>query len=177
MSPGLVAKLAQRAGRPDPDLRDIVVAISQIPYGRPEPRTSKGVVDCWRGTCSTKHVLLRDVVATSWPEMAVEVWHRPFVVTRELARSSWGEDVAAVVPEAGLMDVHTFATIDVGGRSVVVDVTFAIEDWDGTTDVPLACGDGTDHPAGDDPMATKADLVAQWCDPNVREPFISALSI
>ena len=41
----------------------------------------------------------------------------------------------------------------------------------------LACGDGRDFPAGDDPDADKAALEASYCDPLVREPFIAALAL
>jgi hypothetical protein len=41
----------------------------------------------------------------------------------------------------------------------------------------LACGDGQDFPAGDDPDADKAGLEASYCDPLVREPFIAALTL
>jgi hypothetical protein len=42
--------------------------------------------------------------------------------------------------------------------------------------MPLACGSGQDFPAGKDPDADKAALEAQYCDPQVREPFIAALA-
>jgi hypothetical protein len=41
----------------------------------------------------------------------------------------------------------------------------------------LACGDGQDFPAGDNPDAGKAALEASYCDPLVREPFIAALAL
>jgi hypothetical protein len=41
--------------------------------------------------------------------------------------------------------------------------------------MPLACGEGTDYDAGEDPLSTKAVLVDTYCDPAVREPFIAAL--
>jgi hypothetical protein len=42
--------------------------------------------------------------------------------------------------------------------------------------MPLWCGDGVDVPATGDPWAQKAELVAEHCDPGVREPFIAALA-
>ncbi len=49
--------------------------------------------------------------------------------------------------------------------------------WDGHQSMNLACGDGRDFPAGDDPDADKAALEASYCDPLVREPFIAALTL
>lgn len=41
----------------------------------------------------------------------------------------------------------------------------------------LACGDGRDFPAGQDPDAGKAALEASYCDLRAREPFIAALAL
>jgi len=40
----------------------------------------------------------------------------------------------------------------------------------------LACGEGTDHPAGRDPAMDKQRLVETYCDPALREPLIEALT-
>ena len=74
------------------------------------------------------------------------------------------------------MDVHTYATVTVGGERVRIDVTFPGELWDGRSDMALACGEGDDYEAGADPWTLKADLVERFCDPAVREPFIAALA-
>lgn len=52
----------------------------------------------------------------------------------------------------------------------------ADQPWDGRRSMRLACGDGRDFPAGDDPDADKAALEASYRDPLVREPFIAALA-
>ena len=70
--------------------------------------------------------------------------------------------------------LNMVATVD--GRATQVDVTFPLSAWDGVSDIPLACGDGDDYPAGSAPLASKAVLVKEHCDPAVREPFIAALS-
>ena len=80
------------------------------------------------------------------------------------------------MPPDGLVDVHTYAVVTIDARATQVDVTFPLTAWDGVSDIPLACGDGADQPAGCDPLASKAALVKEHCDPAVREPFIAALS-
>ncbi len=57
-----------------------------------------------------------------------------------------------------------------------MDATFPGPAWDGRFSLPLACGDGRDYPAGEDPDAEKRALERQYCDPAVREPFIAALA-
>jgi hypothetical protein len=162
---------------PEPALTDVVEAIRAMPYRRPTDRTPAGVVREWAGTCSTKHALLRQLVAERFSHSTCRLVHRVYRVTPELARARFGPAAATAVPPEGLLDVHTYATIERDGHSAVVDVTFAGEPrWDGRSDMPLACGAGTDHDAGEDAMATKAALVDRYCDPAVREPFIAALS-
>jgi hypothetical protein len=98
-------------------------------------------------------------------------------VTPALARERFGEAAARVVPDEGLVDVHTYATVLIEGGRVKIDVTFpSTVIWDGRSDMPLACGEGSDVPASGDPWEQKAALVAEHCDPSVREPFIAALS-
>lgn len=155
----------------------LVLAISRIPYARPTQRTALGVLREWRGTCSTKHLLLAEVAAQLWPETDPLLWHRVYRVMPEMALERWGSRVAARVPSDGLVDVHTYALLALKDRDVRIDVTFPVNAWDGTSDMPLACGPGADYPAGDDAVGSKAALVRRWCDPSIREPFIDALMV
>ena len=82
------------------------------------------------------------------------------------------------MPDGGLTDVHRYLLLACGGQDVIIDVTFPADPpWDGRSSMPLACGEGQDFPAGDDPAADKAALEASYCDPQVREPFIAALML
>jgi hypothetical protein len=62
------------------------------------------------------------------------------------------------------------------GKRIEIDATFPGPAWDGRSSLPLACGAGTDVPAGDDPEAEKQALEERHCDPAIRESFIAALS-
>src|SRR5262249_55067461 len=152
-----------------------VLGVSQIPYGRPGRPDPWGVLDEWRGTCSTKHLLLAALLDEREPENRPRLFHRVYLVSRELASTRWGPNVAAAIPPFGLVDVHTYVRLRLR-RDTLVDVTFPVTTWDGTSDLPLACGPGDDFPAGHDPLATKADLVRRFCDPSLREPFIAVLT-
>ena len=173
----LEQRLEAACGQEAMSLVVAALTISRIPYGRPSRLTAAGVLDDWRGTCSTKHALLAQVVGEAWPEAEPKLWHRVYTITRGLAEAYWGPAVAGRVPSSGLVDVHTYATLLIGARNVRVDVTFALASWDGVSDVPLACGDGVDSPAGDQPIASKVALVAEHCDSARRERFIAALSL
>jgi hypothetical protein len=170
-------EFARRAGLDeDARLSDVVEAIRHIPYGRPTDRTPAGVLDEWRGTCSTKHELLRRFVNDRWPDLCPRIVHRVYTLTPAIAGRLFGEAAARVVPVGGIVDVHTYMTIDIEGRSVRVDATVAGPVWDGRDDMELACGDGRDVHGGGDPAATKAMLVGRYCDVAERERVILALS-
>lgn len=152
-------------------LREVVERVRKIPYGRNDDRSAAAVLREGRGTCSTKHALLAGLVP------GAQLVHRVYRIDRVLARDLFGEGVAQHVPEEGLVDVHTYAKVTIDGRPTIIDVTFpGAEPWDGRSDMPLQCGDGVDVPVTGDVFAQKAELVAEHCDPTVREPFIAALS-
>jgi hypothetical protein len=130
-----------------------------------------------RGTCSTKHLFLARVLVERFPDTAPRIIHRVYRLDPARARELFGVDVANVVPDTGLTDVHRFLTLALLGRRVELDATFAGEPWDGRSALPPACGPGTDHVAGDDPESDKRALESANCDPATREPFIAALTL
>jgi len=174
----LFCRFAARAGLPDDASPPAVIgAVQAIPYGRPVPRSPQGVIAAWKGTCSTKHALLAGLLSERWPQLRPRLVHRVYLVDPAWVRSRHGGDAARAVPPGGLLDVHRYLIITVDGRDLRIDATFPGDPpWDGYQSMRLACGDGRDFPAGDDPEADKAALEARYCDPAAREPFIAALA-
>lgn len=148
----------------------------ELDYGRPGERSVVGMLRERRGTCSLKHQFLAGAIRRRFPGSEPRIVHRVYRLSRQRAGELFGEDVAAVVPEDGLVDVHRYLTAIVGERRIEIDATFAGEAWDGRSPMPLSCGPGRDYPAGLDPDTEKRALEAEHCDPAVREPFIAALS-
>ena len=179
MNGSLFARFVTQAGLPgDASLCEVVNAVQAIPYGRPGTRTVDGVMGEWTGTCSTKHALLAQLVRERWPESQPRLVHRVYRVSRSSVLQRHGGAAAGAVPEGGLTDVHRYLVIILAGQEVTIDITFpADQAWDGHRSMCLACGDGHDFPAGDDPDAEKAALEARYCDPQVREPFIASLAL
>jgi hypothetical protein len=134
----LLARLQERFDVTGLDFVESTVLISRLPYRRPTERSPAGVLAEGCGTCSTKHMLLAALARENWPEHNVTLWHRVYEVSPEVARTMWGAEVARIVPVDGLVDVHTFATIQVRGARVLVDATFPVEQWDGVSDMTLA---------------------------------------
>ena len=175
----LSAWFVTRARLPgDASLRQVVNAVQAIPYGRPRERTAEGVMVEWKGTCSTKHALLAQLLRERWPELQPRLVHRVYRVSRSPVLQRYGAGAAGAVPEDGLTDVHRYLVISLAGQEVTIDITFPGDQaWDGHGSMDLACGAGQDFPAGDDPDAEKAALEGSYCDPQVREPFIAALAL
>jgi hypothetical protein len=130
-----------------------------------------------RGTCSTKHLFLAQALAERFPETQPLVIHRVYHLDRDAACELHGAGVASSVPDVGLTDVHRFLTVVLFSRRVELDATFAGAPWDGRSALPPACGPGVDYPAGTEPDADKRALELQHCDPLIREPFITSLTL
>jgi hypothetical protein len=156
-------------------LIDLVEAVRALPYGRPSDRTVEGMLRDARGTCSTKHLFLARTMAERFPETEPQIVHRVYTLDRTRARELFGAAVAETVPEGGLVDVHRYITLALGGQRIAIDATFPGPAWDGRSSLPLACGPGPDYPAGEEPDAEKRALEERHCDPAVRELFIAAL--
>lgn len=147
-----------------------------LPYGRPSDRAVEGMLRERRGTCSTKHLYLAQVLAERFAETEPTMVHRVYRLDRARARELFGTRVAGVVPDDGLVDVHRYLAIVLSGQRITLDATFPGPRWDGCSSLPLACGPGRDYPAGTNPDADKRRLEDEFCDPAVREPFIAALA-
>jgi hypothetical protein len=161
------AVIGDAVGTPDATLVDLVEAVRAIPYGRPSDRTVDGMLREQRGTCSTKHLFLASVLTERFPDTEPVIVHRVYTLDRGHARELFGASVAAAVPDDGLVDVHRYLTVTLGGQRVEIDATFPGPAWDGLSSLPLACGAGMDE---------KRALEERHCDPEIRAPFIAALS-
>jgi orotate phosphoribosyltransferase len=161
---------------PDASLLEIVEAVRALPYGRPSDRTVEGMLRERRGTCSTKHLFLAARLREAFPDSNPEIVHRVYRLDREDAARRFNAAVADAVPAEGLIDVHRYLTIAVDGQRVTLDATFPGKPWDGRSCMRLACGQGDDFPAGEDPDRDKRALQEQYCERVVRELFIAALA-
>jgi hypothetical protein len=157
-------------------LVELVETIRSLPYGRPTDRSVEGMLREGRGTCSTKHLYLARELARRFPESDPLIVHRVYELDRHRAGLLFGERIVRHIPDCGLVDVHRYLTAVVNGRRIEIDATFPGPPWDGESPLPLACGPGRDHPAGENPDLDKRALEAEHCDHALREPFIAALA-
>lgn len=172
---GQLRRSATLAG--EPSVADVVAAVHRIPYGRPATRTISGVLAEWKGTCSTKHLLLVAVLLELWPGTQPQLVHRVYRILPPEAAQRFGDDVAACVPLEGLVDVHRFCVIRVDDIEIAVDITFpGTPAWSGHSSMDVQCGEGDDYPVVGDPDIEKRTLETRFCEPTIREPFIAALA-
>jgi hypothetical protein len=160
----------------DSSLAELVEAVRWLDYGRPGDRSVEGMLREGRGTCSTKHLFLAEALTERFPETQPQIVHRVYRLDRDRARELFGAEVAAAVPDVGVVDVHRYLTATVDGHRILIDATFPGTVWDGRSSMSLACGPGQDHLAGADPDAEKRALEDAHCDPAIREQFIAALA-
>jgi hypothetical protein len=79
-----------------------------------------------------------------FPETRPQIIHRVYTLRPDDARLAFGDEVAAVVPEQGVVDVHRFLTVATGHDRIRIDVTFPSSSrWNGRSSMALACGAGT----------------------------------
>ncbi|MGO9760352.1 MAG: nitroreductase/quinone reductase family protein [Solirubrobacteraceae bacterium] len=169
--PGVEALLSA-----DSSLSELVEGVRALRYGRPSDGTVAGMLRESRGTCSTKHSFLAQSLSERLPETDPQIVHRVYRLDRARAEELFGQTVAAVIPADGLIDVHRYLTIALNEQRITVDATFAGQLRAGRFSQPLACDQGDDFPAGEDPDNDKRALEEQHCDPALREPFIAALT-
>jgi hypothetical protein len=162
----------RRAGLEKPTVSDVVNAIKAIPHGRPRERSAAGVVEDWRGTCSTKLLLLRQVC----PDLRLRFFNRVFRLTPGAAKAYLGPEAASVIPPEGMIDVHTYARVLMGDAWVLIDLAFPGESWDGSSNMTVPWAEGEDFEAGDDPIVHKETLVGRFGDPQVRARLIEVIS-
>src|SRR3954468_571277 len=151
---------------------DVVKVVRRMPYARPTERTATGALEEWRGTCSTKHDLLKLLIDKRWPELQPEIMHRVYRLTPSIGERIFGPTAAEVVPAGGVTDVHTYLTVLLEDRPTIVDATTTGTPWDGRSDMTPACGEGVDIAGGPDAKATKDRLVRKHCDASTRDRVI-----
>ncbi|MHB1209174.1 MAG: hypothetical protein ACYC1I_05645 [Acidimicrobiales bacterium] len=116
------------------------------------------------------------MLAKNFPACQPQVIHRVYRIFPGEALVLFGEKAADCVPDEGLVDVHRYLSLALDDKRVLIDVTFPGPTWDGENSMELACGSGQDFLCQGDADLDKRRLEREFCDPEVREAFIAALS-
>jgi len=109
-------------------------------------------------------------------EVRPQIVHRVYRILPSEARKLYGVHAASFVPDEGMVDVHRYLLLTLNSRKLIIDATFPGPAWDGEHSMQFACGDGQDILSHGDADMEKQQLEREFCIPEVREPFIAALS-
>jgi hypothetical protein len=162
--------------RANSSLVELVEAMRSMPFGLPSERTVESMLLEARGTSAIKNLFLGQVLAQRFPMTEPVLVHRVYRLEHERALELYGPEIAATVPDEGLIDVHRYLSIAVEGQRVSLDVTVPGERWDERSALGPVCGAGQDFLAGADPDAAMAALEREHCDADARAAFLAALA-
>lgn len=105
-------------GAPLPDAHDLFVLVRDFPYARASGHDPETIIDGWRGTCSTKHELLRDLLAELGVASTV------MACTQEIRLPPGAADLVAAFGAEPVVDVHNYLVVHGPAGDVVVDATW-----------------------------------------------------
>lgn len=162
--------------RANSSLGELVEAMRAMPYGLPSGRTVESMLLEARGTSAAKHLFLGQVLAQRFPTTEPVLVHRVYRLEHERALEVYGPEIAATVPDEGLIDVHRYLSIVVEGQRVSLDVTVPGEPWDERSALGPVCGPGQDFLSRADPDAGMTALEEEHGDAQARAAFLAALA-
>ena len=166
---------------------EIFSLIRDMPYLRASSRQPKVILEEWRGTCSGKHYLLKEL----FQELGLEA--RIMMCTHQFTKENSRHFPAALrahMADGPVPDVHTYirlhdhkgwTQVDATWPSSAADLGMRVNlDYQPGVDMELAC-DPIDHfevPENIDPQTFKEELIQSFCGPRMgrRELLIEGLA-
>ena len=156
---------------------DIYHLVRNIPYGSTGERDPVKVIANNLGSCSGKHILLRDLLRETG--RTAEVITMSTYFNRGIAvHPAMPQDLREMVEGAEVYDFHHYVRVNEGGRWVKLDATWhdaliaygfpVNQGWKGPEDTVLAAIPIREFPAVEDLATWKVRLVAEL-KPEERE--------
>ncbi len=131
----------------DSSVVEIFHAVRRIPYGSGAGRSAQSVVKRNKGSCSSKHMLLRDILRFQGRKATIETVKGDFAGGIS-AQASMSDELKRMCGEGGITDFHHYVVLDGPDGEVKLDATWSdgpiangIEgnrDWDGVGDTKIA---------------------------------------
>jgi len=169
--------LAEIDGKKKARYVSIYHAVRNIPYGATGERDPIAVLENYRGSCSGKHVLLRDLLRVAGYEAEAITILTHFNKAIPL-RPSFSDELSSMVRDGDIQDYHHFVRTRLDGQWLNLDATwhdalrahgFPVNaDWDGRGHTTLAAAAIEEYPAVEDLAAFKQELIAAL-PPDARE--------
>jgi hypothetical protein len=158
-------------------LTAIYHAVRRIPYGSTGERDPVKIIASNLGSCSGKHILLRDLLRETGREAEVITMFTHF--NRGIpSHPSMPGDLRAMVEGGPIGDFHHYVRVRTGRRWTRLDATWhdalvpygfpVNRDWSGHGNTMLAARPIREYPAVEDLAAWKVQLLTEL-DPEERE--------
>jgi hypothetical protein len=151
------------------ELPTIYHAVRNIPYGSTGERDPVKVIANNLGSCSGKHILLRDLLREAGRDAEIVTMFTHF--NRGIApHPAMPDDLRAMITGADVCDYHHYVRARCGGGWVKLDATWhdalipygfpVNRDWQGPEDTRLAATPIREYPAIEDLAAGKEQLLS-----------------
>jgi hypothetical protein len=158
-------------------LSDVYHAVRSIPYGSTGERDPVKIIANNLGSCSGKHILLRDLLRETGREAEVITMFTHF--NRGIpAHPEMPPDLRAMIEGVEVCDFHHYVRVRTGRRWTKLDATWhdalipygfpVNRDWRGRGDTALAATPIKEYPAVEDLAAWKVQLLKEL-NPEQRE--------
>lgn len=171
MSPSSYATFLRRhvKGR-ESELADVYHAVRNIPYGSVGERDAEKVITNNVGSCSGKHILLRDLLRRTGRDAEIITISSHF--NRGVpSHPAMPPDLRAMIDGDPVYDFHHYVRVLGDDQPLKLDATWhdalapfgfpVNRDWRGEGDTVLAATPLREYPAVEELAAWKADLLAQ----------------
>lgn len=154
----------------DVDLPGVYHAVRNIPYGSTGERDPARIIANNLGSCSGKHILLRDLLRETGREAEVVTIFAHF--NRGIpSHPAMPQDLRSMIEGEDISDYHQYVRAREGSRWIKLDATWhdrlipydfpVNHDWAGADDTVLAAAPIREYAAVEDVAAWKADLLAE----------------
>ena len=170
------------------NLEKAFLLVRDMPYARASSREPETIIEEWRGTCSGKHYLLKQLFA----ELGYNAKLIACMTIEQIDPQSVPGKLRELLEQSNgrFVDVHNYLVLDTHQGEMIVDATWPISTEGSGTVVNQSFQIGVDHriackpfeswviPENQDPQAFKEKILNEYFTPEElahREAFIQAL--
>ena len=170
--------LDRHAGAEHPTVPAIYHAVRNLTYASDGNRTPAMVIAAEKGSCTGKHLLLRDLLRHVGETADVEFIEGDFAAAMPVV-SSMSDPLKRWVASGGIADFHCYVVWRNGKRELKLDATWPDKlaplgypvngNWDGTGDTRVAIETGTIRGRAENVLERKASLLATLTEKQIKD--------
>lgn len=153
-------------------------AVRNLTYASDGNRAPEAVIETGKGSCTGKHLLLRDLLRHAGETADVEFIEGDFAASMPVV-ATMPDELKAWVSSGGISDFHCYVVWQGGEREVKLDATWPNRlaplgyqvnaQWDGTGDTRIAIADGIVRGRAEDVLERKAALLGTLTEKQIRD--------